>query len=105
MQTQQDEFERCGIVEFVRGDDLCGNIRVAQRTADAQAAFPQQGGACRTHQEAYVDTGLSETATEISAGAAGAEHEQPHQLRSPTPFFNSHRPSAPSPNTNASINT
>ena len=57
----------------------------------------------RAHQEADVDPRLRQPATEVPAGATGAEHEQPHQLRSPTPFLNSHRPSAARPTTKASI--
>ena len=60
-------------------------------------------GGRRAHQEADLGAGLRQAAPEVAAGAAGAEHQHAHQLRSPTPRLSSHSDSVPSATTKNSI--
>ena len=51
----------------------------------------------------HVHAGLRQATTEITAGPAGAEDQDAHQLRIPTPRFSSHSASAVSATTKPSI--
>lgn len=82
-------------------------LRIAQRTANAQAVGLQLCRARIAHQESDIDPGLRQTPAEIATGAAGAEdqdtHRHRHQLRKPTPRRSSHSASALSTATKPSI--
>ena len=68
--------------------------RIAQRTAQHQALARKLRRARRAHQEGHVHAGLGQATTEVTAGPAGTEDQDAHQLRIPTPRFSSHSASA-----------